>query len=107
MAKLKRPRFPYKPAVEAFCKSCVYDELALGTWRHQTAACRVTHCALWGGRPVHDRAPSWILAHDVAQLPPEWWGLSHEEVVRLMKREHEGDEADWGGEEDDETIVPF
>jgi len=34
-----------RQAVNAKCKSCIYDPLAEGTWRAQTGACPVTICA--------------------------------------------------------------
>lgn len=41
-------------AINAHCRNCIYDPLdkGAGTWREQTQACAVTHCALYEVRPV-------------------------------------------------------
>lgn len=42
-----------RAAINAKCKSCVYDKAALGTWRQQVQLCScVKSCALWPHRPV-------------------------------------------------------
>lgn len=41
----------YRKAIDEKCRSCVYDDLAAGTWRQQTTLCSVTSCALWPYRP--------------------------------------------------------
>jgi hypothetical protein len=42
----------YKQAVEAMCKSCIYDALEPGTWREQVQDCLCTDCPLYELRPV-------------------------------------------------------
>jgi hypothetical protein len=37
--------------INAHCVSCVYDDLAAGTWKQQVEACTVTSCPLWDVRP--------------------------------------------------------
>lgn len=39
-------------AIDQKCKSCLYDELALGSWRAQIAACSSPDCPLYGVRPL-------------------------------------------------------
>lgn len=40
-------------AIYDFCKMCIYDPKADGTWREQTEACTsVKSCPLWPYRPV-------------------------------------------------------
>lgn len=39
-----------RKAINDKCKSCVYDNLAAGTWRQQVTLCPVTDCALWPHR---------------------------------------------------------
>ena len=39
-------------AIDAHCKSCIYDEYAEGTWRMQVEQCELTACALHPYRPV-------------------------------------------------------
>lgn len=46
----KRPS--YSAAVAAFCRSCIYDPEARGTWREQVAACADGRCPLHQLRPV-------------------------------------------------------
>jgi len=46
--KTKYPR----QAIAAFCKECIYDPLAGGTWRMQTANCKITTCPLYEHRPL-------------------------------------------------------
>lgn len=39
-------------AIDAKCKSCVYDpQSGLGNWRQQVTLCTVYRCALWDVRP--------------------------------------------------------
>ena len=38
-------------AIDAHCKSCIYDEYAEGTWRMQVEQCELTACALHSYRP--------------------------------------------------------
>lgn len=46
------PRPSLRPAIDAHCKACVYDELARGTWREQVADCGGASCALYQVRAV-------------------------------------------------------
>ena len=41
-------------AVNAFCKGCLYDPNATGTWREQVAACSDAKCALWPVRTTEN-----------------------------------------------------
>jgi hypothetical protein len=41
-----------RKAVDAHCKSCVYDPQSEGSWRHQVESCSVTQCELYPHRPV-------------------------------------------------------
>lgn len=40
-----------KSAINAMCKTCIYDKAEAGTWREQVENCQVTSCALWEVRP--------------------------------------------------------
>jgi hypothetical protein len=40
-----------RKAINQHCKSCVYDDLAAGTWRQQVTVCSVKSCALYDVRP--------------------------------------------------------
>lgn len=40
-------------AINDYCKGCIYDSKAPGTWREQVEACTSEgRCALWPYRPV-------------------------------------------------------
>ncbi len=41
--------------VNDFCKGCIYDCAAAGTWRQQVTLCSVTSCELYDARPVTKR----------------------------------------------------
>lgn len=40
-----------KSAINAYCKTCVYDQSSPGTWREQVENCGVTKCELYEVRP--------------------------------------------------------
>lgn len=41
-----------RSAINAKCRSCIYDPDAPGRWREQVAACCSSNCALHSIRPV-------------------------------------------------------
>jgi hypothetical protein len=41
-----------KQAINANCRSCVYDPANGGNWRQQVTLCACRDCALWLWRPV-------------------------------------------------------
>ncbi len=54
------PGFPKRPpapkmsrtiAINEYCKSCIYDPKAGGSWREQVEMCGSQHCPLWQHRP--------------------------------------------------------
>ena len=56
MKKKTRKRPSYKKAVEAFCKSCIYDPKEPGGWREQVTACTSPECPLYDVRPTTKRS---------------------------------------------------
>ena len=40
-----------RTAINEHCRSCIYDNLAAGTWRQQGTLCSVPTCALFKVRP--------------------------------------------------------
>ena len=54
-------QLPKKPslrkAINAHCKSCVYDNLAAGTWLAQVTLCSVRGCELFDVRPTTQSIP--------------------------------------------------
>jgi len=43
-----------RQAINAHCRSCVYDPQAAGTWLAQVTLCPCTGCELYGVRPTTD-----------------------------------------------------
>jgi hypothetical protein len=41
-----------RAAVDAHCKSCVYEQGGVGTWRAQVKSCTTTSCKLFSVRPL-------------------------------------------------------
>lgn len=46
---MKRPSL--RTRINAFCKSCIYDRYAAGTWREQVRDCTAPACPLFDVRP--------------------------------------------------------
>jgi len=40
-----------REAIDKHCKSCIFDDLAAGTWRQQVTLCAVNSCDLYDVRP--------------------------------------------------------
>ena len=52
MSSISGPDTRLRPAVNAFCKSCIYDKsVGSGSWRQQVANCRAFSCSLFNVRP--------------------------------------------------------
>lgn len=75
-------------AVTAYCKGCIHDSAAFGTWREQVAACPAVDCPLWRFRPLQDSAscPDWIKSRNPADLPEGWARIHQADAVRMMRR---------------------
>ena len=75
-------------AITNYCRSCIHDPAAFGTWREQVAACPAVACPLWRFRPLQDRAlcPSWIHNRDPADLPENWATTAQPDAVRAMRK---------------------
>lgn len=75
-------------AIAAYCRQCIHDPAAFGTWREQVAACPAVDCPLWRFRPVQDGAscPEWIKSHGPANLPEGWARVHQADAVRMMRR---------------------
>ena len=50
--KTKTPSL--RKAINEKCKECTYDELDVGTWRQQVAACTMHECPLHPVRPINE-----------------------------------------------------
>jgi len=50
--------------INEMCRSCIYDNLAAGTWRQQVTLCPVKSCALYKVRPQTKSAvPDSVLSY--------------------------------------------
>jgi hypothetical protein len=56
-------RHSLRKRIDAMCKDCTCDELAMGTWRQQVTLCSVTACPLWQVRPTTSRIPESVLKY--------------------------------------------
>lgn len=58
-----------RKAINENCKSCIYDDLAAGTWRQQVTLCSVKSCALYEVRPkTTSTIPESVLAYYEVKL---------------------------------------
>ena len=72
-------------AIAAFCRDCIFDHYAIGTWRVQVACCGSSGCALWRFRPLPRNAPPWIASRDPADLPNGWTTAEHDAAVNTLR----------------------
>jgi hypothetical protein len=83
------PQHPQPPrtrgaAIAAYCRQCIHDPAAAGTWRAQVAVCTCTDCPLWRFRPIADAVPPWIKSRNPADLPEGWTGTDQAAAVRTI-----------------------
>ena len=45
-----------RKAIDENCKECIYDPLAVGSWRKQVTLCTVNKCPLYPVRPLAQNA---------------------------------------------------
>lgn len=72
-------------AIAAFCKSCVHDPEASGTWREQTGICCSADCPLWTYRPLPRNAPPWLRTRDPLTLPDGFTRMGHDDAVACLR----------------------
>lgn len=72
-------------AIAAYCRECIHDPAAEGTWREQAAVCAHTGCPLWRFRPLPAHAPAWLASRDPADLPAGFVSLPHAEAVAMLR----------------------
>ncbi len=88
-------------AIAAFCKQCIYDRHADGTWLEQVSVCGTVNCPLWRLRPVSRTAPAWIKSHDPADLPEGWLTLANRrpgDAIRALRQTKQENPASVGVE---------
>jgi len=87
----KKPQ-SLRRAIDAHCRSCVFDDKAAGTWRQQSHLCPVKNCALYPVRPLTKaRIPKRVLDYYLVtgperafygvSRPPEGPVTEHSEVL--------------------------
>lgn len=52
-----------RKAINRHCKSCIYDPVAMGTWKQQVTLCSVGRCELFDVRPTTDRISESVLKY--------------------------------------------
>lgn len=45
-------KYGLRAAIDAYCRSCAYDQHDAGTWRQQVGRCACSDCPLWVHRPM-------------------------------------------------------
>lgn len=80
-------------AIAAYCRGCIADPAAPGTWREQVAVCSAPSCELWKWRPLPARAPAWLRSRDPVDLPAGWMRLHQEVAVRGLRAKIAGKAA--------------
>ena len=73
-----RKRLTRKQAIEAHCRSCVYDPSNAGTWRQQVTLCACRDCFLWEWRPVSN--------HPLPEPLLKVYGVTDAEKLALQGR---------------------
>ena len=67
-----------RKAINAHCKSCVYDNLAAGTWLAQVTLCSVRKCELFDVRPTTSSIPDSVF---------DYYGVTEAERAALTSPE--------------------
>ncbi len=72
-------------AIAAYCRECIHDPQAAGTWREQVAICGCTDCPLWGYRPLPGNAPPWIASRDAGDPQQGFAGMPHDDAIATLR----------------------
>ena len=78
-----------RKAINAHCKSCIYDDKAAGTWRAQVTLCTCTNCALYEVRPTTD-----VIAESVYEYYGETSPSESPERLKTAQNEPFSEETD-------------
>lgn len=57
-------------AIKNYCKGCIYDHKAGGTWVEQVEGCTVVNCELYNHRPITNKTRLFLREKEIALLPP-------------------------------------
>lgn len=72
-------------AIAAYCRECIHDPGAAGTWREQVAVCGCSDCPLWTFRPLPGNAPRWIASRALDDLPDGFGCLYHDDAIATLR----------------------
>lgn len=72
-------------AIAAYCRECIHDPGAAGTWREQVAVCGCSGCPLWAFRPLPRTPPSWLASRVPDNLPDGFGSLYHDEAIAILR----------------------
>lgn len=72
-------------AIAAFCRQCIGDPGAAGTWREQVAICACRDCPLWRFRPLPRNAPAWIASRKAADMPAGFHRVMHDAAIARLR----------------------
>ena len=73
MNDIKKPVRSLRAAIDAHCRSCIYDDkCGGGTWREQVAQCSAVACALWPIRAAPAAGPFANPPRDPETVTREW-----------------------------------
>ncbi len=72
-------------AINAYCRICIHDPRAAGTWREQVAICQCVDCPLWTYRPLPRNAPAWIASRNPLDLPDSLGMRFHDDAIAALR----------------------
>lgn len=72
-------------AINAYCRSCIYDPRAAGTWREQVAICQCVDCPLWTYRPLPRNTPAWITSRNPLDLADTFSTRYHDVAIAVLR----------------------
>lgn len=77
-------------AINSYCRSCIHDPRAAGTWREQVAICQCVDCPLWTYRPLPRNAPSWITSRSPLNLHDSVSTRYHDDAIAALRGKTNG-----------------
>lgn len=87
----KRP--PLRKCINDHCKNCIYDPLAMGTWKQQVTLCSVKECSLYPVRPT-TKAP-------IPESVLDYYGITGDERGQYARSRPQ--QGDFSGQSDSDV----
>lgn len=72
-------------AINAYCRSCIHDPGAAGTWREQVGVCACVDCPLWKFRALPRHSPRWLASRDRKDMPVGFARLHHDDALAELR----------------------